>query len=96
MLLAQLHVVRLLVPTWYSDSGDDLQDSQPRKGFSPHSREGFVEELRYVWLSGAEGEELTAALASRRGGIDLLQPPVTQSEVFKLRVLRKKRKKRMK
>src|SRR5829696_428191 len=27
---------RLCVHTWYSDSGGDLQDPQPHKGFSPH------------------------------------------------------------
>jgi hypothetical protein len=36
---------RLCVHTRFSDCGDDLQVSQPHKGFSPHSREGFVEEL---------------------------------------------------
>jgi hypothetical protein len=39
----------------------------------PHSREGFVEELRYA-LSGAEGGELTATLTSRRGVFGLIQP----------------------
>jgi hypothetical protein len=35
-------------------------------GFSPHSREGFVQEPVYVRLCGAEGEELTATLAYSR------------------------------
>ena len=39
------------------------------------SREGFVGRPLYVQLSGAEGEELTAALALCMGGIDLMQPP---------------------
>jgi hypothetical protein len=37
-------------------------------------REGLVEGAPYVWLSGAEGEEPTAALALCMGGIDLIQP----------------------
>jgi hypothetical protein len=53
-------VRRLCVHTWYSDSGGDLQDPQPHKGFSPHIRQGFVEEPVYVRLSGAEGGGLAA------------------------------------
>jgi hypothetical protein len=48
-----------------------------------------------VWLSGAEGEELTAALALCMGVFGL-SSHLPQSEVFTLRSLRKKRKKRTK
>src|SRR5215204_3532539 len=44
-------------------------------GCSPHSREGFVEELVYVRLSGAKGGEPTATLALCMGVFDLMQPP---------------------
>jgi hypothetical protein len=50
----------------------------------------------YLWLSGAEGEELTATLALRRGGIDLMQPPTPPIRSLYTRSLRKKRKKRSK
>src|SRR5919107_971885 len=61
--------------TRFLDSGDDLQD--PRHTGCPlyRSREGLVGGPIYVWLSGAEGEELSAALALCMGGIDLMQPP---------------------
>jgi hypothetical protein len=65
---------RLCVHTRYSDSGGDLQDSQPHKGFSPHSSRG-LSKSSVIPLSGVEGEELSAALALCMGGIDLMQPP---------------------
>ena len=51
-------MVRLWVHTRYSDSGGDLQDSQPHKGFSSYSREGFVEALRYAVKWSREGSLL--------------------------------------
>ena len=59
--------------TWYSDSGDDLQD--PRHIGCPlhRHREGFVQEPVYVQLSGAEGGEFTAALALCMGVFDPIQ-----------------------
>jgi hypothetical protein len=83
------------VHTRFSDSGNDLQDPRHTRVSLPIVV-GFVEEPVYVWLSGAKGEELTAALALCMGGIDLMQPPAPQSEVFTPRPLRKKRKKRRK
>jgi hypothetical protein len=62
------------VHTRYSDSGGDLQDSQPHKGFSPHSREGFVEELRYA-VEWSRGGEPISTLASRVVVLGLLRPP---------------------
>src|SRR5215218_10788160 len=44
-------------------------------GRSPHRSKYLSEEPFYVRLSGAEGEELTATLALRRGVFGLLQPP---------------------
>jgi hypothetical protein len=60
---------RLGVHTWYSDSGGDLQDSQPHKGYSLHSREGFVEEPFCVRLCGAEEGSLLLLLL--RAGVSL-------------------------
>ena len=48
-----------------------------------------------MWLSGAEGEELSAALSLCRDVFGL-SSHLPQSEVFTLRSLRKKRKKRRK
>jgi hypothetical protein len=59
--------------TRLSDSGGDLQDS-PHTGFSPHSGSG-LSKSSVMPLSGAEGGELTAALALCMGGIDPIQPP---------------------
>ena len=65
-------------------------------GFSPHRSKYLGEEPVYVRLSGEEGGEPTATVALSMGVFDLIQPPTPISEVFTLRVLRKKRKKRMK
>jgi hypothetical protein len=35
-----------------------------------------------VWLSGAEGEELSAALALCMGGIDPIQPPTPMRSLY--------------
>ena|SRR5215213_7664756 len=60
--------------TRFSACGDDLQDPR-HTGFSPeNSREGSVEVL-LMPLSGAEGGELTAALALQVVVLGLLQPP---------------------
>ena len=48
---------RLGVHTWYSDSDGDLPDPPPT-GFSPHSRKGFVEELRYSVEWSREGKPI--------------------------------------
>jgi hypothetical protein len=65
---------RLCVHTRYSDSGGDLQDPQPHKGFSPHSSRG-LSKSSVTPLSGAEGGELTATLALCMGVFDLIQLP---------------------
>jgi hypothetical protein len=78
----------------FSDSGGDLQDYQPHKGFSPYSGEGFVEELRYAVKWSREGSLLLLLL--RRGASLTWSSHLIPSEVFTLRSLRKKRKKRSK
>jgi hypothetical protein len=80
------------VHTRYSDSGGDLQDSQPHKCSSPHSSRG-LSKSSVMLLSGAEGGEPTATLALCMGVCGLFNHLPHQSEVSTLR-LRKKRKKR--
>jgi hypothetical protein len=75
--------------------GDDLQDSQPHKGFSPHSSRG-LSKSSVMPLSGAEGGEPTATLALCMGVCGLFNHLPHQSDVSTLRSLRKKRKKRRK
>ena len=48
-----------------------------------------------MWLSGAQGEELTATLALCMGVFDPIQPPTSVRGIY-TRSLRKKRKKRRK
>jgi len=86
---------RLCVHTWYSDSGGDLQDPQPHKGFSPHIRQGFVEEPIYARLSGVEKGSLLLLLLCAWASL-IRSSHLPLSEVFILRSLRKKRKKRRK
>jgi hypothetical protein len=86
---------RLCVHTWYSDSGGDLQDPQPHKGFPPHIRQGFVEEPIYARLSGVEKGSLLLLLLCAWASLTR-SSHLPLSEVFILRSLRKKRKKRRK
>jgi hypothetical protein len=52
---------RLGVHTRLSDSGGDLQDSQPHKGFSPHSSNSWSKSSVRL-LNGAEGGSLLLLL----------------------------------
>ena len=65
-------------------------------GSSPHRSKYLGEEPFYVRLSGAEGEELTAALALCMGGIDLMQPTTPPIRSLYTKAIAQKRKKRRK
>jgi hypothetical protein len=68
------------VHTWYSDSGGDLQDPQPHKVFSPHSREGFVQEPVYVRSCGPEEGSLQLLLPTP---VRSLYTQVTAQKAYK-------------